>query len=796
MGKKETKLGPAASREITINKHVPYTCHVDPYTIATENGDYIQVIKLQGISFQTTDNGMLNALHDKRNTMLQSMARGNVAIWTTIIRQEHKRYPEGEFKEGGFAHQLNEKYRRNLADNKMYKNDLYISIVLRDVGALKVITVTKKLKRKIAKEDSRVKKLKAVKQITDLAQEITKSLLNYEPRRLRTYQHNGIVCSKVIEFFGRLVNGQYQRYPITRQSIRDILGWVRHSFGTETGEIRMTKGCRYFASLGIKEYCSSTSPGMLDQLLNLPMEFVLTQSFACTNKQDATTQIQIHRARMISAGDLSQSQVDELADALDDLTANRIVAGHHHFSLIVHAPTIGQLDDHLKEADSALKDAYLIVAREDLGLEASFWAQLPGNLSYRTRPALITSRNFSGFSSFHNYPSGHIAGNHWGPALALFPTASRTSYSFSFHNRGGQTPPGNGLVVGPTGTGKTVTMGFMLAMAEKYGGRRVFFDKDYGASIMVKANGGIYSAIKKGVPTGFNPLQMEPTTSNIEFCKTLFKRIAEMSGGALTPGEIAQISDGVDGITGSTIPLAERTITEMLPFMDATQASGPVKRLKRWAAGGDRSWVFDNPVDTLNLEADYLGFDMTEVLDDDELRTPIALYIVHRIKSLIDGTRIILNFDEGWKYARDPILALDLEDFFRTIRKQNGIIIFGTNDPGDVSKKDVGEVIMQQSQWQLYFPNPKARRKHYIDNMDLTEKEFDIVRNLPSRSFLIKRGVTSTVVELDLATMEDELAVLSGTTGNVKLLDRIIQSAGDNPKDFLPLFHQKRKEAA
>ncbi|WP_408908359.1 hypothetical protein [Variovorax paradoxus] len=28
----------------------------------------------------------------------------------------------------------------------------------------------------------------------------------------------------------------------------------------------------------------------------------------------------------------------------------------------------------------------MVVAREDLALEAAFWAQLPGNFGYRTRP--------------------------------------------------------------------------------------------------------------------------------------------------------------------------------------------------------------------------------------------------------------------------------------------------------------------------------------------------------------------------------------------------------------------------
>jgi hypothetical protein len=42
----------------------------------------------------------------------------------------------------------------------------------------------------------------------------------------------------------------------------------------------------------------------------------------------------------------------------------------------------------------------MLVAREDLALEAAFWAQLPGNFPVRPRKAPITSRNFAAMAPF------------------------------------------------------------------------------------------------------------------------------------------------------------------------------------------------------------------------------------------------------------------------------------------------------------------------------------------------------------------------------------------------------------
>ncbi len=86
----------------------------------------------------------------------------------------------------------------------------------------------------------------------------------------------------------------------------------------------------------------------------------------------------------------------------------------------------------------------MTVAREDLALEAAFWAQLPGSFQLRPRKAPITSRNFAAMVPFHNFPPGRATGNHWGEALALFPTARAFAVSlFSARQRsvrGGQSP--------------------------------------------------------------------------------------------------------------------------------------------------------------------------------------------------------------------------------------------------------------------------------------------------------------------------------------------------------------------
>src|SRR5258708_36093277 len=166
----------------------------------------------------------------------------------------------------------------------------------------------------------------------------------------------------------------------------------------------------------MKDYPAAPRPGLLNALLSAPFELIVTQTFAFLAKADVKTVLTRKQNQLVSAQDPAASQIDELSDALDDLESNRFVLGEHHLSLLVYADTPSQLQDQMSVARRALADAGAVVAREDLGLEASYWAQLPGLFKYRARAGAISSRNFAAFSPFHTYPVGKPDGNHSGPA--------------------------------------------------------------------------------------------------------------------------------------------------------------------------------------------------------------------------------------------------------------------------------------------------------------------------------------------------------------------------------------------
>ncbi len=324
--------------------------------------------------------------------------------------------------------------------------------------------------------------------VRKLAQTLAASLVRYEPELLGVYRRGKKWYSSLLEYLGLLINGEAQSVPLPGGPLNQAIATSRLFFGTEALEYRSATSTRVGAMLGIKEYPTPSVAGMYNRLLSAPFAFVLTQSFAFLSKAAAQSLLQRQCNRMANAGDFAVSQAAELNEALDALTSNDFVMGDHHFSLQVLAEVAGPgvesgdgrrlkaLYDHIALARSLLADTGMLVAREDLALEAAFWAQLPGNFPMRPRKAPITSRNFAAMAPFHNYPAGRAMGNHWGDALCLLVTSARSPYHFSLHatdprdpEGGSRKDTGHTLICGPTGSGKTVVIGLLARHARSPG---------------------------------------------------------------------------------------------------------------------------------------------------------------------------------------------------------------------------------------------------------------------------------------------------------------------------------------
>jgi type IV secretion system protein VirB4 len=791
----QMSFGAVSRRERSVSSHLPYLRHVDDFIVKSKSGLLMNFIKLEGFSFQTADWSSINVRMLGRNDLVRTLGNSRFALYSHIIRREVEPTIPSSF-DNAFCRELDERYHTALSKRRMFVNDIYLTVIRRPLqghaGTFEALMQTV-LGKKTSAGDS-FEQHEAQAELRDVTTAILSAMAAYRPRHLKVVERAEAWFSEPLEFLVQLGNGAIPRpMHLPRMALDQALATKRVFFGKNALEVRggSASETRFGAVLSVREYPAQTGPGFLDNLLTIPHEFIVAQSFAIIDRPVAQSHID-RVARQVDMSDEAGSIVAEhLNDARDELLASEALYGEHHMTVLALGKSMQEVDAAVTAAGAALTDRSVIWVREDLNMEPAFWAQWPGNFPYIARNSIISSKNLAGFVSLHNFPSGSPAGNHWGPAISVFQTASQTAYFYNFH----VADLGNFTVVGPSGSGKTVWLSFIAAQAQRLTPRPrlVFVDKDRGAEIFIRALGGQYEALEPGTATGFNPLMLPDGGETRKFLYRLFSFLLRPKGGAdtdLSATEEQVIRNAIKTVVsgpreGRTLPAFQSLLRGRIQASEGDLAS----RLEPWIRKDQNGWLFNNAEDRFSLNAIF-GFDMTRVLDNPTIRTAALLYIFHRIEELIDGTPIMIFLDEGWRLLDDEVFSYFIKDKLKTLRKQNGIIGFGTQSAADIVRSKAANTLIEQTATNVFFANAKADDESYRRAFQLSDREMRWIRETvpEARSFLIKHGQDSVIAKLDLGGMPEFIKVLSGRTETVSELYSLMGKVGSAPEAWLPML--------
>lgn len=777
----------AWQKEKSVGEHLPYLAHVDEHTIMLRDGRLMQVVEVEGLPFETLDTAEINYRKVLREATFQAIGSSRFALYQHIVRRQISTQAEGEFPDP-FSAELDRLWSARLGSKKLYSNQLFLCVIYRPLQGRRGI---------IDRLTSSIRHVSRVQQEATLAvdrealgaavEALVSSLSPYGARTLGTYQYEGGLFSEPLEFLSMLLDGPAGPVALPNGDIGHYLPRRRISFGANTVELRSEGALPtlYAGIVSIKEYPAQTAPGFIDDLMRLPFEMQITQTFGFVDRQAALGKINLTLRRMRSAEDEALSLRSDLNEARDAAAAGHLAFGEHHLSVAIYGASEKEVADGIAEVQSTLSDLGLVTVREDIALEPTFWSQFPGNFKYIARRALISSRNFASLASLHNFPTGKSDGNHWGKSVAVLETTSAGAYHFNFHNG----DLGNFTIIGPSGSGKTVVLNFLLAQARRFDPRIVFFDKDRGAELFLRAIGGRYDILRPGEGSGLNPLRIENTAENRHFLVELILQLVGSAQATLQPEEVSRIKEAVDASMDAPPQFRRlRHFAQLLRGSERPHPNDLAARLAPWWGSGEHAWLFDNADDLLDLSQKVVGFDMTRLLDDPVVRTPAMMYLFLRVEQRLDGTPSIIVIDEGWKALDDEVFTRRIRDWEKTIRKRNGLVGFATQSAEDALDSKISSAIVEQAATQIFMANPKAQAKPYIDGFGLSEHEYQLIRALPdtAHAFLVKHGAHSVVARLNLSNEADILTVLSGREGTIRLLDDMRSEDGSLPEDWLP----------
>ena len=785
------KLGAAAwsAKEAPAGDRLPYARLVDAGTLLLRDGSLMGALQVPGLLFETEDTDALNAHAATREVMLRSNLDARFVLYHHVIRRRVAVELEATFDDPLSAH-IDRRWREKLSSGTLFVNDQFVTLVRRPARGKAGWgeKIQRMVKGKATEaEDIDPKDLRALRAAL---QALSANLGDYGAQMLGDYAgQNGGTNNELLELLSALYNGEMRpvRRPDPDTDIGAMLPYRRASFGLDAMELRGSGGADFASILSLKDYPEATSPGLLDAMLRLPYEMVVSESYAPQERQTAREKIDLAIRRLRSVDEDAQAERMEMMTARDELGAGSVGFGDHHLTVLVRERNFDRLDDASASVAAALADTGAIAVREDTNLEPAFWGQFPGNEHYLVRRAMISTANMASFGSFHGFALGQASGNHWGEAVTLLQTTSATPFFFDFHHG----DLGNFSVIGPSGSGKTVVMNFLAAQAQKFSPRTILFDKDRGAELFIRGIGGSYDRIRSGEPTGFNPLALPDNPLNRGFLRDWLGVLLAAEG----PEELATISAAVDAAYANDATLRRlRHFRELLSGSRRPQPGDLADRLSAWIEDGEHGWLFDNATDRLDLSTRVMGFDMTALLENPKLRTPTMMYLFHRIEERLDGEPTMILIDEGWKALDDEVFSSRIRDWLKTLRKRNALVGFATQSARDALDSRISSALVEQTATMIFMPNARARAEDYCEGFGLTEHEFALIKTLPahSRCFLVRQPDASVVVRLDLSGAPEVLTMLSGRESSVRRLDLLREAVGDDPAQWYPALTNRR----
>jgi type IV secretion system protein VirB4 len=763
------------NKERLLSDYVHWRSYVADDVILLDNNSVMMMIGVDGLPFETTEETVLWQRHWQFEAALRTQAVPGLIYHFLQCRgtADADLYPTGSFRTE-FAERFDQRYRYNLFGTRsMWLNQTYLAVILPPQ-----VFGGSKFKRLHSKrglsQDATAALVTRLRRIVGVLME---ELRLYHPKIQGVVRRGRQYFTEIGEAIAFAMTGYWRPVPMTVGGPKSLFSEI-FFIGHEAFELRMPHASAFGACLGFEDYPYETGPGMFDKFLSAKYRHTVFHAIECMASVDGLGLANRKQNYMRAAGDRAVSQADALTSAADLIASNRLGVGRHASALTLFVDDRDSLPAVVQQAWKDLSTNGIKVERETLTLESVLFSQVPGNFEMRGRQAAISSRNFAAVAALHNYPQGDSSG-FWGQPFAMLRTSGGTPYLFHLHHGG----VGNVLVSGESGSGKTVILGWIICMSERFDAQVVLWDKDRGLESLVRSLEGSYLSLTNipGLGTGLAPLKrLSHSEADLAFLSGLIRAcISTPSPYEFTPEEDRRLGIALRHVMSG--PPEQRNLSEIRAFLGCSRG-GAGARLEKWCKGGEFGWVIDCDRDIVSLDNKVLAFDQTDLLEDPIASGAVIATLFHYTGSLVDGRPLIFVLDEIWNLLTIEQFLPEIKNGLKTWRKFNSPVIAGTQGIDDALNSPIGSSFRQQTPTQIYFSNPGASwADHGPLGMNLTPTEFDIIQKLPKGSgfFLLRQGrERSVVVQVPLAGM-DEVKVISGTRRGSDAIKLARERTGD-----------------
>jgi type IV secretion system protein VirB4 len=537
---------------------------------------------------------------------------------------------------------------------------------------------------------------------------------------------------------------------VDRQIVKTPVAW--HSEYLQVGK-------RHVQMFSLKTTPEASRPCLFSGLLRLDCDSVLCSTWRVKSTTSARSEIDAQEkfisffkvgvlTRVMSGRDTASletgagakaanNSVDDLSEVIRSL--DKKAQGEYSLRLLLAARSQEQLRNTVPAVHRIFVDARAQVMEETLGNLSAFYAMFPGNHKFNVFPLWLAedhhARLSSVFAPHIGHPHSEDLDNEY---LNIFETRTRTPFFQDVYVDGVRVM----LIIGPTGSGKSVVGNATVALEQKYGGFTYIFDIGGSYESVVELYGGKVDRVGKDGPR-VNPFALEPTESNIKFLYSFIKLLLTNGGAELEPEDDDVIHKAVQDMY-LLDPENRRLSNLFLPKkLD--------RYLSKWVGKGIYNAVFDNVEDSLSLSRlqcfDFQGVNNEQYAD---LIEPLMVWLLRRINDVLYnpanlGVPKHILIEEIFSSMKNKQLLDGALASIKTVRKNlGGVTMIGQ------SADDLGanaDSIVNSCTSFLFLKDATFNRKRYAELFKMNEQQIALFESLQDREALYMRrdGITKVV---------------------------------------------------
>ena len=711
---------------------IKWAALVAPGVIANKNGSLQATLRYRGPDLDSATESELVTTTARLNSLLRGLPEGWV-MYSEAVRAPSRNYPAAQW-ENPVASMIDEERRSEFESGNYYESEYYITFswLCPEDSSSKNETWfynNGKTENGHTKTD-RKSRLKTAMGNLEHFQGRMNHILNMLSGIFPDVR--ALSDEETLTYLHSTVSTKQQRVAVPHTPIElDYLLTDTPVTGGNAPKI----GEHYINVVTIKNFPHSTTPGILDQLNHLGFSYRWVTRFIFQGKETAEKEINKTK-KALYAGRKSMmtmvmenlfqdasfmentgkvNQALEADGALQALASDAVSFGYFTQCIVILDTDQTRLRLKSSEIERIVNGQGFISVNElDARNCLEAWlGSIPGCSGHNVRYPIINTINLA-----HTFPlsavwagpdrNTHLSdvySKQYGKAIVSPPhlyAVTNDSVPFRLSLNIGDV--GHTMVIGPTGSGKSVLLNMLELQWMRYPDAQVYvFDKGGSSRVLTAGMGGdFYDLAAEHSTLAFQPLARIDNEYERQWVHGWLLDIMQAESLTVTPATKETLLQALTLLASR--PVKQRTMTGLQMLVNDPQMKNALTPYTRKGVHGD---LFDKDYDNL-ADGRWQVFEMEELMNRPTALVHVLAYLFHRLEQRFTGAPTFLVLDEAWVFLDNPVFTAKIREWLKVLRKRNVYVIFATQSLADIAQSNIVATIKESCMSKIYLANKNA----------------------------------------------------------------------------------------